>query len=103
MARAPRRRFKAAGWQAAYELARRYGTDPASTFYYNGRPRTGAGHRCAYWAGRRGEPTTYADPSIVAYPYWCAGADDRVEVDGLERGPTWKEWQANRGIAGARK
>lgn len=97
-----RKRFKHPNKQAAYELARRMGNDTSSTFYVDGKPHEGAGHRCAYWKGRRGEPTSYADPSIVAFPFWRAGADDREEIDGLKRGPTWKEWQAGRGIAGAR-
>lgn len=91
-----RKRFKDKARQAAYEIARRLGADKSSTFYVDGRPHRGAGHRCAYWDAREGKPSTYSEPTFAAYPYWRAGVDDREEVDGLKRGPTWKEWQAER-------
>jgi hypothetical protein len=92
-----RRTFKTQGFQAAYDLARKLGADRESTFYVDGRPRRGAGHRCAYWAGRCGEASTYSERSFTGYPYFAAGVDDRVEIDGLEPGPTWREYQeANR-------
>lgn len=90
------RRFKNPAFQKAYEIARTMGADPASTFYVDGKPRTGAGHRCAYWDGRQGKPSTYSDPTITGYPYYRAGVDDRKELDGLDRGPTWKEFSARR-------
>lgn len=88
------RRFRDADRQKAYEQARRSGADASSTYYHQGKPHRGAGHRCAYWDAREGKPSTYSDPSIAAYPYWRAGADDRTEIDGLPKPITWKEWQA---------
>ena len=44
-------------------------------------PRPGAGHRCAYWAGRRGERSLYdgsrGGKGTYGYAAWRAGADDR--------------------------
>lgn len=95
-----RRRFTRRGWQEAYDLARRMGNDRSSTFYNSdGSQHTGAGHRCAYWAGRNGTPSTYSDRNCNAYPYYAAGVDDRVEIDKLERGPTWQEYTTKRRVA----
>jgi hypothetical protein len=86
-------RFQHPRKQEAYALARRHGSDPRSSYYEaDGTPRR-KGMASAYWAGRLGEMPKYADPARVDYPYWRAGADDRVEIDKLERGPTWKESQ----------
>lgn len=90
----PRIRFQHPRKQEAYALARRHGSDPRSGYHWaNGEPRR-VGMADAYWAGRLGEVTQAADPANAEYPYWRAGADDRVEIDGLERGPTWAEAQA---------
>ena len=100
------KRFKDPTRQHAYEVARELGNDNFSSFYTGKTtaglgmgphlPRTGAGHRCAYWDARNGKPSTYSEPSFAAYPFFKAGVDDRKAVDGKERGPTWAEFAKRR-------
>lgn len=84
-------RFKNKQLQLTYETCRRIARDNWSEFYrakttagFNAMgpnaPRTGAGHRCAYWAGRFGEPTLYSGfRGSLGYACWAAGQDDRKE------------------------
>lgn len=69
------RHFKDKGLQKCYDLGRKFGSDPTSTFYIEGRPRRGAGHRAAYWNGRSGMGERYVRNS-QAYAFWAAGKDD---------------------------
>lgn len=95
-----RRPFKHPEQQLTYDTCRRLAADKGSELYLaDGSPRRGANVRVAYWAGRMGEPTTYAEPGNIVYAAWAAGADDREEIDGLKRGPTWREFQALRRTA----
>ena len=87
-----RARFKTPELQAMYAKARELGADNWSDFYIarlsSGPrlvgpfpPRTGAGHRCAYWAGRLGQGSLYdgsrGGRGTYGYAAWAAGADDR--------------------------
>jgi len=70
--------FKDKHLQKCYALARQFGADRTSTFYLEGQPRRGAGHRAAYWNGRSGQQNTYRRTSM-AYAFWAAGRDDLRE------------------------
>jgi hypothetical protein len=70
--------FKDKGLQKSYEMARKSGADKSSTFYIEGRPHRGAGHRVAYWNGRNGIKAMYLRNSL-AYAFWAAGRDDLRE------------------------
>ena len=69
-------KFKDKSMQQVYETCRRLAADPTSEFYYNGLPRSGAGHRNAYWNGRRGAPPKLYLRGSLSYACWRAGADD---------------------------
>ena len=73
-----RKRFKDKSKQAVYETCRRLAADPTSEFYHQGKPRSGAGHRNAYWNGRRGLPAKLFPRDSLSYACWRAGADDYV-------------------------
>jgi hypothetical protein len=73
------RKFKDRTMQAMYENCLRLGADTSSEFYFTDRdgsrsPRTGAGHRFAYWNGRNGKPASWAR-NTPAYACWAAGRD----------------------------
>lgn len=76
-------KFKDKNLQGCYELARKYGQDAESTFYIQGRPRRGAGHRAAYWNGRSGHPCRY-ERNSQAYAFWAAGRDDLKQFGPVE-------------------
>lgn len=59
-----------------YDACRSFGADKNSSFYIQGKPHRGAGHRCAYWNGRNGLPSRWLKNSL-AYAAWAAGRDDR--------------------------
>lgn len=73
-------RFKNRSQQEIYETCRRLAADVTSEFYVQGKPRSGAAHRNAYWNGRKGQP--YASHrSSLAYAAWAAGRDDQKHID----------------------
>lgn len=89
-----RQRFRTPELQAMYAKARELGADNFSSFYVatlsSGPrlwgpfpPRTGAGHRCAYWDARRGRRSLYdgsrGGRDTYGYAAWRAGADDRAD------------------------
>lgn len=76
-------RYKDRKMQEFYETCRTLGADNFSEFYYsaNGtmgprKPRSGAGHRWAYWCGWRGQRSTWQLNSL-AHAAWAAGQDNR--------------------------
>lgn len=70
--------FKDPRLQRFYEDCRRCGNDPSTEFYYQGKPRRGAGHRAAYWNGRGGQRSTYGQ-NTFGHAAWRAGVDDLKE------------------------
>lgn len=75
-------KFKNIRMQKCYEAARLLGNDPKSEFYHEGRPRTGASHRVAYWHGRSGETNSLysrMDRDTLGYAFYVAGKDERVQ------------------------
>ncbi len=68
------RRAAADNWSEMYAARTTAGLNPMGPC----QPRTGAAHRCAYWAGRLGTPSLYSrDRKIMAYAAYRAGVDDR--------------------------
>lgn len=59
-------RYKDARMQGFYETMLTLAADPASELYWQGRPRRGAGHRCAFWDGYSGN-FTYTGPKRSAH------------------------------------
>ncbi len=100
-------KFKNPRMLAAYEAARLHGNDVNSEFYCDGRPRTGASHRVAYWHGRSGITTSlYArmTKDTLGYAFYAAGRDERKEDQrkghvcplpnvGTLGGPIWPKWE----------
>ena len=60
-----------------YDDCRRLAADPTSSFWHDGRPARGAGHRAAYWDGRDGVPNHKHPRLTFAWAAWHAGRDDR--------------------------
>ena len=97
--------FKNKRMQAAYDTARNLGNDVTSEFYREGRPRTGASHRVAYWHGRSGiTDSLYARAArgTLGYAFYAAGRDERradkrkghvcpLPASALG-GPIWPKW-----------
>jgi hypothetical protein len=83
--------FTNKGLQAMYSECRRLGDDPQSSFYSHGSgiPNTLAGHRSAYFNGRRGDPAKHAQ-NTFAYAAWAAGRDDRKKD--LKEGNPMPPW-----------
>lgn len=79
-------RFKDSGLQKMYAACRKFGADTSSSFYIEGRPHRGAGHRCAYWNGRQGKPSSWPR-NTLAHAAWAAGQDDSA-VSSQDRGAT---------------
>ena len=89
--------FKNDKMQKMYEVCRHLAADQLGEFWLNGKPRTGALHRSAYWKGRQGLPCLLWPRNSLAYAAWAAGRDDRREQE-VERDCV-KAW---RHLAGAR-
>lgn len=60
-----------------YDVCRNAGADTSSEFYHNGKPRSGAAHREAYWMGRQGKPNRLWPRGSLAAACYAAGKDDR--------------------------
>jgi hypothetical protein len=80
-----RPRFKDSQLQKFYEQCSRLAADRSSEFYFTDRdgtrqPRRGAGHRCAYWNGRQGLPSSWPR-NTFAHAAWAAGQDDAKALD----------------------
>lgn len=76
--------FKDKSMQKMYDACRAFAADKSSSFYVEGKPRRGAGHRAAYWNGRAGIKTPGADRNSLAYACWRAGMDDRKQFGPVE-------------------
>jgi hypothetical protein len=78
-----RARYKDRNLQAMFDACRLAAADNFSEFYYGAGPigprwpRTGAGHRCAYWAGYRSQPNRMYSRGTYAYAAYQAGVADR--------------------------
>lgn len=68
-------RFKDRSMQRMYESCRAHGQDRSSSFWIEGRPHRGAGHRAAYHNGREGLRPSWPR-NTLAYAAWAAGCDD---------------------------
>lgn len=69
-------RYKDSSMQKCYEGALMLAADPASEFYCNGKPRRGAGHRCAFWDGYVGVvQTPHAVPGSMSWAFFQAGKE----------------------------
>lgn len=71
-------RFKNPKLRECYDLAIKLHADPTSEFYYNGEPRRGAAHRCAFWDGYIGlERSASSIPGTMSWAFFRAGQDCR--------------------------
>lgn len=61
-----------------YETMLALAADPMSELYHEGRQRTGAGHRCAFWDGYNGvSPSPHVIPGTFSAACAAAGRDFR--------------------------
>ena len=70
-------RFKDKALQSAFESALQLAANTSSEFYHQGKPRRGAGHRCAFWDGvEYGKPmTSNVIPGTMNHAFFQAGKE----------------------------
>lgn len=75
-------RYKDPSMQKMYDAMLALADDPASEPYHQGKPRRGAGHRCAFWDGAGGRFTAsgpkrspHALPGTLSMACFMAGRE----------------------------